>query len=222
MLITCISASNIKHAKEYSTSLRICYLIKEFLNNEIDKNLDIQIIPLVDYEFKPCIGCGKCYLKDKCVIDDVFNDVYEKIKKSDGLFIVSAHYAPIPSKLAMLLEKMEQLTFLPRFNDENNKSSLYKKPVGIIGHGGGTEEIIKGYKGVVLNTISNALGYPIEMKIIGVNEQWPNGIAVPIKKVINDPISIFPIQVYDWEDIKNRIKPLIINVTKELGCNKYK
>lgn len=87
------------------------------------------------------------------------------------LFIVSAHYAPISSKLSILLEKIEQLAFLKRFNDENYRSPLFGRPVGIIGHGGGTEEIIKYYKAPVLDSIRNALSYPVEMDIVGANNE---------------------------------------------------
>lgn len=35
-----------------------------------------------------------------------------KFIQADGVFFVSPHYAPIPAKLSMLLEKMEEITFL--------------------------------------------------------------------------------------------------------------
>lgn len=219
MLISCVSASNIKHAGESSTSLRLCNLVKEIVETCGKNKTNVKVIPLVNYELKPCTGCGRCFKKNKCIEDDGFNDIYSQLVKSDGLFIVSAHYAPIPSKLAMLLEKMEQLAFLPRFNNEEDKSPLYQRPAGIIAHGGGTEEIIKGYRGVVINTIANALSWPIEMNIKGIDEDWPKGIAIPINRVKKDTKSIFPIQEYDWIDIKKRIKPLVHNVLKELQNN---
>lgn len=115
---------------------------------------------------------------------------------------------------------MEQLAFLPRFNNEEDKSPLYQRPAGIIAHGWGTEEIIKVYKGVVINTIANALSWPIEMRIKDVNEEWSKGIAIPIKQVRKDPESIFPIHEYDWLDIKKRIKPLVHNVLIGLQSKK--
>lgn len=208
MILTCISASNIKHARDYSTSTKVCNLIGEIVRENCGNQITTEVIKLVDHELNPCIGCGRCFKKAICVYDEDFNEIYSKITKSNGLFIVAAHYAPIPSKLAMLLEKMEQLAFLPRFHNEEERSPLYKRP-GIIAHGGGTEEIIKGYKGVVLNTITNALAYPIEMDVLGVSEEWPNGIVFPIKEVSRDANSVFPIQHYDWNDIKVRIKPLV-------------
>jgi hypothetical protein len=121
----------------------------------------------------------------------------------------------------MLLEKMEQIAFLPRFHNDNDRSPLYHKPVGIIGHGGGTEAIIKGYKNVVINTIANALMYPIEMDIVGINEEWPYGVVFPIKEVHKEEDSIFPIQIYDFLDIRKRIEPLVINHLEKVKTNKY-
>jgi NAD(P)H-dependent FMN reductase len=212
MKICCISASNIKHARQNSTSLRVCNLIKKIIEQEYLEELLVDIIPLVEYEFKPCIGCGKCHKVDACVFDQHFNEIYSKLSNADALFIVSAHYAPIPAKLSMVLEKIEQLTFIKRFNDESYRSPLFKKPVGIIGHGGGTEEISKYYRGPILDAICNALSYPIEMDIVGVDEEQPNGIIIPVKRVKKIEGSIFPIQEYDWKDIEERVSPLIKNV----------
>ncbi len=216
MLIVCLSSSNIKHAGENSTSLKVCKLVKELVERKKCDGVMVEIISLVDYELKPCIGCGGCYTQDRCKNDNQFNRIYNILSKSDALFVISAHYAPIPSKLAMLLEKMEQLTFLKRFSDETYRAPLFGKPVGIIGHGGGTAEIHKYYKEPVINSIGNALSYPIEMNIIGINEEQPGGITFPVKTVSKADNSIFPVQEYDWNDIEIRIDPLVSKVVEEL------
>jgi len=216
MLIVCISASNIKHVGQNSTSLKTCYLIKEMVKAKSGKDVDIKIIPLVDYELKPCIGCGTCFKQESCIYDSAFNLIYDILTKANALFIVSAHYAPIPSKLSMLLEKIEQLAFLKRFNDEDYHSPLFGKPVGIIGHGGGTEEIIKYYKEPVLGSIWNALSYPVEMNVIGVNDKQEKGVIIPVKSVKKSEKSIFPIQEYDWLDIEQRLNPLVNSVLEKV------
>lgn len=216
MKICCISASNIKHAGQNSTSLKICNVIHEIIKKDYTDHISVEIIPLVDYELSPCIGCGKCSDMDECIMDNQFNMIYKKMTDADALFIVSAHYAPIPAKLSMLLEKAEQLAFIKRFNDENFRSPLFKNPVGIIGHGGGTEEISAYYKAPVLDTIWNALSYPIEMNIKGAGEGESHGVIIPVKEVKKEKDSIFPVQEYDWSDIERRLKPLISNVLSEI------
>lgn len=216
MHIICISASNIKHAGENSTSLKTCRLIKKIVEAKASENIDAEIIPLVDYELKPCMGCGKCFARESCINDDAFNQIYNLLAKADALFIVSAHYAPIPAKLSMLLEKIEQLAFLKRFNNEDYRSPLFGKPVGVIAHGGGTEEIIKYYKEPVLDSIWNALSYPVEMNIVGADDNQNNGVVFPVKNVRKDQDSIFPVQEYNWADVEKRISPLIDNVLERI------
>jgi multimeric flavodoxin WrbA len=216
MLIACISSSNIKHAGENSTSLKVCKLIKEMVGRKITGNIQVDIIPLVNFEIKPCIGCGECYKEDKCKNDNEFNNIYSILCKANALFVVSAHYAPIPSKLAMLLEKIEQLAFLKRFNDESYRSPLFEKPVGIIGHGGGTGEMHKYYKEPVIDSIWNALSYPVEMNIVGVDAEQPRGVTFPVKHVYKADSSIFPMQEYDWSNIKRRLEPLVCKVIEEM------
>ncbi len=212
MQIVCISSSNIKHARESSTSLKVCKLIKEMIKRKFPAGLHVEIVSLVNFELKPCIGCGRCFNYDKCSNDSEFNNLYDILCMADALFIISAHYAPIPSKLAILLEKVEQLAFLKRFNDESYRSPLFGKPVGIIGHGGGTEEVHRYYKEPVIDSIWNALSYPVEMNIIGIDSDQPRGVTFPVKAVKKIGDSIFPIQEYDWNDIENRLDPLVNKV----------
>ncbi len=211
MNITCLSASNIRHARENSTSLRVCRLIRELVA-EMCPAATVEIVPLVDYDLKPCHGCGACLGRGSCACDPAFNALYAGLARADGLFIVAAHYAPIPAKLCMLLEKVEQLAFLPRFQDESRHSPLYGRPVGIVGHGGGTEEISNAYRGLVLDAIANALSWPVEMRIVGAGEEWPNGVVFPVQRVSRDPRSPFPVQEYDWDEIGRRLAPLVRGV----------
>jgi len=46
-------------------------------------------------------------------------------------------------------------------------------------------------------------------------EIWKNGIAIPVKRVIRDETSVFPIQEYDWDDIRERVNPLVVNVIRK-------
>lgn len=106
MLIVCISSSNIKHSGENSTSLKVCKLIKEMAEKKTCGDVQVEIISLVDFELNPCIGCGGCFSQDECNNDNEFNSIYNVLCKADALFVISAHYAPIPSKLAILLKRL--------------------------------------------------------------------------------------------------------------------
>lgn len=67
--IICISASNIKHAGENSTSLKACRLIADMAEKKTD-GVQTEIIRLVDFELRPCTGCGNCFERGECVHDD--------------------------------------------------------------------------------------------------------------------------------------------------------
>jgi len=123
------------------------------------------IIDLRSKYITPCTGCGACFKPHRCIHDDDFNNIYNKIVVADLVFIVSPHYAPIPAKLAATLEKMEQITFLHWGKDSAYQSEVYKKPVGIISHGGGGDWALNSYKLMVNNTIANALD-TIQMEVI--------------------------------------------------------
>jgi len=152
-----ISASNIIGVKsENSTSYKICEIAKSEVQNRCN-DASHDILELKHYSMTPCVGCGKCRLSHRCVFNDDFNYIYTKIIACDSIIIVSPHYAPIPAKLSILLEKMEQITFLHWGRDNSYKSEVHGKPTGVISHGGGESWALKSYKLMVNDTIANAL-----------------------------------------------------------------
>ncbi len=216
MRVVCISASNVRHAGQNSTSLRLCRIIERLVLAKRPDGVQVETIPLVEHELTPCTGCGGCYRQERCAVDEGFNAVFGRLAQAGALFIVSAHYAPIPAKLAMLLEKTEQLAFLKRFQREEYRSPLFGKPVGIVAHGGGTQEIIPYYRGPVLDTIRNALSYPVEMHILDPQGDGTNGVLLPVARVTKDEHSPFPVQEYDWADLERRLEPLVSQVLARL------
>lgn len=206
----CISASNILHSREQSTSLRLCDKIAELLN---EKKVECEIVDLREYSLFPCTGCGKCYDSKRCGNDAAFNRIYDKIVKSDCVFFVSPHYAPIPAKLSMVLEKMEEITFLHWWKDNTYQSEVYGLPAAIISHGGGADWALKSYKAVVNDTIANALD-TIQMKTVPFSSEWNTGISLPVSKV-TEKESIFPVQEYDWNSITQQLREYIDKVLCE-------
>ena len=146
-------------------------------------------------------------------MDAGFNEIYEKLTLSDCIFFISPHYAPIPAKVSMLLEKMEQITFLHWWKDNSYRSELYHLPAGIISHGGGAQWALKSYKAMVNDTIANALE-TIQCRVIPFDSEWNTGISLPISK-IEETDSIFPVQRYDWDSIRQKLEEYIEIVLRE-------
>ena len=213
MRIMTISAANVVHARKESTSLEVCHLIEKIIKTRLVGNdMQIENIRLIEAGLTPCTGCGKCFKMNKCWHDDYFNNIYSRIAQSDALFIVSPHYAPIPARLCMLLEKIEQISFLNRFHDTRYRPAAYQIPAGIIAHGGGSgDTALRSYKEMVLDTIANALRTAM-IDVVGLDEEWPTGAAFPVKEVLRDKEEIFPVQRYDWADIETRLEPLVLKV----------
>ena len=210
MKITCISGSNILNSKAESTSLQLCAVIAQ---TAARKHISCEIIDLRSYALSPCTGCGCCFSTRRCHMDAGFNEIYEKLTLSDCIFFISPHYAPIPAKVSMLLEKMEQITFLHWWKDNSYRSELYHLPAGIISHGGGAQWALKSYKAMVNDTIANALE-TIQCRVIPFDSEWNTGISLPISK-IEETDSIFPVQRYDWDSIRQKLEEYIEIVLRE-------
>ena len=213
--ITCISASNIVGAKAHSASTRTCLLIKDMIRQIVKIKTDVEIIRLIDYDLVPCQMCGKCINNLACVNDEGFNQIHAKMAASDAIFFVCPHYAPIPSKVMILLEKLEEMVFLRTTDNPDYRFTLFNKPIGIIVHGGQTEEALPYYKAYLLDLIANAMS-SIQMRIIGAGNDWEKGVVFGIRNITKPHGSIFVNIEHDWKLIEGRITPLVENVMNTL------
>jgi multimeric flavodoxin WrbA len=210
MKVVCLSASNISPARQHSASTHTCELIRNLLA-EIQPSIEVEIVPLIDYAMKPCRMCGECLPTLRCSHDEDFNQVQNRLQSADGIFLVCPHYAPIPSKVMILLEKLEEMAYLKYCQDKTSLTPLHGKPIGIIAHGGQTEEALAYYKTTLLDPLANAFA-SVQMRVIGAGEEWPNGVTFGIKSLTMPPDSIFVTIEHDWQVIRQRIQPLVENV----------
>lgn len=204
MKVLYISASNMLRVKpEESVSYTICRLCMEHAQERFP-DAEHTIIELKHKTLLPCVGCGQCYSTHRCALGDDFNAIYEQALLSDLIVFVSPHYAPIPAKLAALLERMEQITFLHWGADSTYRSGLYGVPAGVISHGGGSDWALQSYKRMVNDTIANALD-TIQLKLVPFSEEWNTGISLPLQSAVFAQDAIFPTQIHDW----NRLTPML-------------
>lgn len=216
MKVACISAANIEVARQHSASVHACELVRDLLHEELPE-AGIEIIPLIDYEMKPCRMCGKCLETQRCTRDDAFNQVFEKMIAADGVIVVVPHYAPLPSKLMILFEKMEEIAFLNWCANANYRFPLHQKLSGVIGHGGqqGTDEVLAYYQRTLVEPVSMALS-SVSMRVIGAGAQAPNGVTFGIRSIDKREDSIFVDIQHDWDEVRRRIVPLVHNMAAAL------
>lgn len=199
--------------QEGGTSLRICESIRRAIGN-IDSQARVDIVQLRSIPLQSCNGCGGCFHIHRCVVDDGFQDIYDRITSAQAVFFVAAHTAPIPAKLVALLERMEQIAFLPWARDNAHRAATHGIAAGIVSHGGGGEWALPSYKSMVNDTIANALD-TIQMRVIPFDEQWNTGISLPVAQVTNPADSPFPCQQYDWPELEGRIAAYAAIVYRE-------
>ncbi len=96
----------------------------------------IQFIELSKMEMKSCIACEECMMSGRCTLpnDDDFSSTLQDVEESDALLIVTPIYAPIPSKLVALLERILSISF---FGGKigGNKKPFFNKQVGVVSYG---------------------------------------------------------------------------------------
>jgi multimeric flavodoxin WrbA len=209
MKVLCISASNTNLGKN-SASVRVCQLIKDYLKDEV-----VTIAPLSDYDMESCHLCGECFYEQQCLFDPAFNDLYGHICNSDVIFMVIPHYSPIPSKLLMLLEKLNEITYSFSLHNKDKETHLpfFHKRVGLIGHGGMMEsqEVLHYYHDHLLKPIADTLR-SLSFDVVGDGQEYPDGMVFGLENdqcLVYDANSVFPKILHDYEQIGSRLKPFI-------------
>lgn len=159
MKIACISASNTNLAEGESTSIMVCNRIKDIIHTKIQDDIEVEVIALKDYDIKPCILCGACYKNGLCIYDEEFNRLMKILETVQGMFLVVPHYSPIPSKLLMIFEKVNEITYAGWINNQSYQSPFHNIRVGIIGHGGmvENESNLKYYHDYLITPVANTL-----------------------------------------------------------------
>jgi len=217
MKITCISASNVENARQHSASTRTCELVRDLLLQTDLPGAQVDILRLLDYEFTPCRMCGTCFVGGECTRDPAFAEIFTRLQASDAIFIVCPHYAPIPAKLTMILEKMEEICYLNACANPDYRFPLHGKPVGIIAHGGQTDVALPYYRRALLEPLANALT-SVQMRVIPLDAENPLGAVFGIKSINTQTDSIFVEIEHDWDAIRARIAPLVRNVAAQISA----
>lgn len=66
----------------------------------------VEIISLYDMQISDCIGCERCIIKDKCVLNDQTKEVMDKIALADGVIISSPVYLlQVSGKLKTFIDR---------------------------------------------------------------------------------------------------------------------
>lgn len=96
----------------------------------------IDFIELSKSSTSACTACEGCTCSGVCVLpnNDDFSYILNQMKAFDALFIITPVYAPIPSKLAALFERLLSVSFFGGKIGGNPKPLLGKK-VAIISYG---------------------------------------------------------------------------------------
>ena len=77
-------------------------------------NVEYEIISIGGLDISGCRGCGACKQLGKCVVDDVVNELSEKLRAADGVIVASPVYYSSPN--GTLISLLDRLFYSSRFD----------------------------------------------------------------------------------------------------------
>ena len=93
------------------TTARALTEVKLSLESE---GVEVELIPVGHLEVSGCRGCYACGKLKKCVIDDIVNEIAEKLQAADGIVIGSPVYYASPN--GGFLALLDRLFYSSRFD----------------------------------------------------------------------------------------------------------
>lgn len=86
-----------------NTTVAMAEMEKVFAKNGIET----ETVRVGNMALRGCVSCGYCYKNGKCVVDDIVNEVAEKMKECDGVVIGSpVYYAAANGTLVAFLDRL--------------------------------------------------------------------------------------------------------------------
>lgn len=129
--------------------------------------------------------------------------------------MVIPHYALIPAKLTIILEKLQEFAYLHSYNELPGPFVLAGKPIGLVVHGGMLEnsQVMKHYEKTLLEPVANAVK-GVGMRIVQANIDSSKGVVFGIKKTIKPAGKCLPEFEHQWTAITKRLSVLVANMLK--------
>lgn len=99
MKVIAINGSPRKDGNTYSALRTACLMLNE-------QGIETEIVNVGPMSITGCKACGGCAGKGKCVINDGFNEIADKVAEADGIIVGSpVYYAGINGTLKCFLDR---------------------------------------------------------------------------------------------------------------------
>ena len=79
------------------------------------EGIETETVRVGHLEVRGCISCASCYKTGRCVMDDIVNELAEKLQEADGLVVGSpVYYASANGTLVSVLDRLFYSTRFPK------------------------------------------------------------------------------------------------------------
>ena len=82
-------------------------LVRAVLDGAKASGAETELVDLCKLDVKYCNACGTCFAKGRCIYEDDFADLYQKILECDGLILGSPNYFhTVTAQMKTMLDRM--------------------------------------------------------------------------------------------------------------------
>ena len=81
--------------------------LKEMETVFIREGIEVETVHVGALEIRGCLNCGACSSLGKCVIDDIVNEIAQKLKTADGMVVgTPVYYGSVNGTLMSILSRL--------------------------------------------------------------------------------------------------------------------
>ena len=109
-----------------NTALALSEMEKVFLQ----EGIEVETVQVGHLEVRGCMACQGCFKTGRCVIDDIVNELAEKLREADGMVVGSpVYFASANSTLTAVLDRLF-------YSDASDKTMKVGASVAVARRGG--------------------------------------------------------------------------------------
>ncbi|MBR5571164.1 MAG: flavodoxin family protein [Oscillospiraceae bacterium] len=96
----------------------------------LQEGIEVETVQVGHLEVRGCMACNGCFKDDRCVMDDIVNEIAEKLREADGMVVGSpVYFASANSTLTAVLDRLF-------YSDASDKTMKVGASVAVARRGG--------------------------------------------------------------------------------------
>mgnify|MGYP003806565639 CR=1 FL=1 len=192
-------------------------LVKRALEGAEESGAETELVDLCRLDIKYCNACAVCFAKGRCIHEDDFVELYQKILNADGLILGSPNYFhTVTAQMKTMLDRMADAVHCQLLTDKYGCSVA---TAGSPSSNEVTDYLNKILVGFGANVVGQAGASPSLPGMMEAAEKEAFSLGQDLAEAIREK-KVYPDQEAVHQEMRERFKALV-EMNKDVWTHEY-